>query len=144
MLTLEQARALRDGITPGPWDMEIKTHAKSGSRSARISGGAWFDFARVWCSTEGIYQGQVDSAEGQANARLIAAAPDLLDLVDAQAAEVAALKEELVGPLALLAARYGESVYGSATSLHPKHYDRLAELGARMADFTRMTEPRNG
>ena len=48
-----------------------------------------------------------------------------------------AAEAELRGFLAVWAAKYGADFFGSGTKLHPTHYDRLAELGARMDDFTR-------
>lgn len=56
-------------FTPGPWKAE---RSKSGSK-VRISGHGWFRFARVW-----VEVADQRSEEGEANARLIAAAPDML------------------------------------------------------------------
>lgn len=55
--------------TPGPWEFEISS---DGSR-AEVSCERWAEFARIWIQVEGE-----DFPEGRANARLIAAAPDLL------------------------------------------------------------------
>lgn len=55
--------------TPGPWKAKLN---KLGTK-AKISGKGWIYFARVWVSVEGE-----PSCEGNANAALIIAAPDLL------------------------------------------------------------------
>jgi hypothetical protein len=55
--------------TPGPWQLSRNQR----NTKARISGKEWEWFARIWVSIDGE-----PSPEGEANARLIAAAPDML------------------------------------------------------------------
>ena len=55
-------------FTPGPW--RVKPHK---TNTARIDADGWTKFARVYVRVGGL-----PSEEGEANARLIAAAPDLL------------------------------------------------------------------
>ena len=81
MLTLEQARKLRDGITPGPWEVVRQGHITFIKEAAYVNSYNVDYIARVFASPE--------------NARLIASAPDLLDLVEAQAAEIAALAAQV-------------------------------------------------
>ena len=71
MLTLEQARALRDGITPGPWQV---------NGAGVISDAIGHDIGDIWLEQD---------------ARLASSAPDLLDLIEAQAAEIAALAAQV-------------------------------------------------
>lgn len=58
--------------TPGPWRVSEGRHNKNW---ALISAPRWEDFARVVIRMDGD---EMDFATGVANARLIAAAPDLL------------------------------------------------------------------
>ena len=51
------------------------------------------------------------------------------------APEIAALKEELITFLVLWATHYQEMQM--LDGLHPQHFDRLKELGARIDDFKR-------
>jgi hypothetical protein len=63
--------------TPGPWELKMP---KGNRPSARISGDGWEDFAKVFTRT--TFEGESklhDCEEGEANARLIAAAPELLE-----------------------------------------------------------------
>lgn len=55
--------------TPGPW----RSERSKGGLKAKISGENWNYFAKVWIATNGEV-----CADGEANARLIVAAPDLL------------------------------------------------------------------
>lgn len=77
LLTDDEIRALLDGATPGPWAWDDRRGW------AYLSGGGWIQFARVAVEVD-----DKPNAEGQANARLIAAAPSL-------AAEVLRLREAL-------------------------------------------------
>ncbi len=95
MLTLQEARALREGTTPGPWHGpetidsvgdEIVVVYSSGSPKQGI-------YKPIHEATLG-FRPEVD-ARTHANARAIAALPDLLDLIEAQAAQVEALQQEL-------------------------------------------------
>lgn len=88
-MTDEELRAMLDAATPGPWEATRKVH-KSGTVSVRFSGENWADFARVWVRSSGC---ESANQEGEANARLIAAAPDLAAEVLRLRAELAALKE---------------------------------------------------
>jgi hypothetical protein len=77
-------RKLLADATPGPWTARRKTH-KSGAISHRLDGDNWCDFTRIWV------RGRDDTSiheDGLANARLIAAAPDL-------AAEVLRLRDAI-------------------------------------------------
>lgn len=56
--------------TPGPWRLE---RPRSGHK-IHVSGFGWLRFARVWAEVGGQ-----PNAEGEANARLIAAAPEMLE-----------------------------------------------------------------
>lgn len=58
--------------TPGPWKVEMKTMVMAGRRSICSAGGYSQNF-----DTEKV------AAENQANARLIAAAPDMLEALEA-------------------------------------------------------------
>lgn len=63
--------------TPGPWELKMP---KGNRPSARISGDGWEDFAKVFTRT--TFEGESklhDCEEGEANARLIAASPELLE-----------------------------------------------------------------
>jgi hypothetical protein len=66
-------RQMLSEATPGPWTMDERKH-KCGAISARISAPEWDDFARVWV---GLKDPAGARDDGIANARLIAAAPDL-------------------------------------------------------------------
>ena len=57
--------------TPGPWQVGAR---KKHRVCIDSPAGNWWDFARVVVSVSGHY-----NAEGEANAQLIAAAPDLLE-----------------------------------------------------------------
>ena len=57
--------------TPGPWIM-----TRRGEHYHDIHGRRWEELARVVTKTDGAIK---DSAEGMANAKLIAAAPELLE-----------------------------------------------------------------
>ena len=121
MLTLEQARALRDGITPGPWELE--TDPMMSSVSSHVGG----DY-------HGVTYMSLDNHEN--NARAIAALPDLLDLIEAQAGEIAALKRLLIAAREwdwLAFADYRERDPQSAAECLPS-------LVALDAEITRMTE----
>lgn len=58
--------------TPGPWIIEDITDDGQSVISAASKN--WIDFARVWVVTD-----ESTDKEGEANARLIAAAPELLE-----------------------------------------------------------------
>jgi len=62
--------------TPGPWIYKFnKTREKY-----KIDGLRWEGFARVYAHTRDTITGKItDQEEGEANARLIAAAPELLE-----------------------------------------------------------------
>ena len=81
MLTLEQARKLRDGITPGPWNAEYAGWEFGHDIKGPENADGWATL--------------VAEVGGQADAKIFAAAPDLLDLVEAQAAEIAALAAQV-------------------------------------------------
>lgn len=57
--------------TPGPWIIE---EVDDGQAVISAESKKWIDFARVWVVTDGS-----TDKEGEANARLIAAAPELLE-----------------------------------------------------------------
>lgn len=65
------------GYTPGPW--EVDEDSLRGSSYVAIHGDGWVEFASV---VTRMKDGK-ESPEGRANARLIAAAPDLLEALDA-------------------------------------------------------------
>ena len=61
------------GHTPGPW--ELDSESLKGDSYTAINGEGWYELATV---VTRMISGAEDSPEGLANARLIAAAPDLL------------------------------------------------------------------
>lgn len=77
-MTTERTEA--EGFTPGPWIVQTKANMPSATAdlikpngySAYVSSIHWLALASVIVKTEGS-----ESDEGSANARLIAAAPDL-------------------------------------------------------------------
>ncbi len=63
--------------TPGPWGLSRVEHSNGTPRNTvNVNGRGWFCFASVYVRLSGHKE---DSPEGLANARLIAAAPDLLE-----------------------------------------------------------------
>ena len=92
MLTLEQARALRDGITPGPWEVWHGQMPDSEDDDPENFGVITQSGGFItWAFPTEMGAG----GDTKANARLIAAAPDLLDLIEAQAAVIAALAAQV-------------------------------------------------
>jgi hypothetical protein len=75
------------GHTPGPWivfsdrDDELKVRSAQDDFIADCADGFWSDEADGW----------IMAAESEANARLIAAAPDLLKALEAICAEAATM-----------------------------------------------------
>ena len=65
------------------------------------------------------------------------ACAEAADYIEALEAEVADLKREATGYLAVFATRYATWAGWADGELHPQHFDRLKELGARTDDFTR-------
>ncbi len=66
-------------FTPGPWIIELPKHNKGSF--AKISAQRWSKFASVVVKTtlgDGVY---VKDDAGEANARLIAAAPEMYELL---------------------------------------------------------------
>ena len=72
----EKTPIKRNGITPGPWEIGSEVD-EMGRRS--ISGQGWVHFADVTTRMSGERE---DCADGIANANLIAAAPDLLSMLE--------------------------------------------------------------
>jgi hypothetical protein len=68
-----EERAAAEGMTPGPWTAGIAPYVKSDGDGDQFSGGDWNVFPPLGES------GPVAIASSEANARLIAAAPDLLE-----------------------------------------------------------------
>ena len=61
--------------TPGPWVIETDEDAPGEVYiSARAANPEWWQFARVWVAVEGEPE-----PDGEANARLIAAAPEMYE-----------------------------------------------------------------
>ena len=129
MLTLEQARKLRDGITPGPW-------------AAEYTGWEFYDI-RGPENSDG-WKTVVAEYASPANARAIAALPDLLDLVDAQAAEIAALEVQpaTVSPEVAALVEIGDKM----ADCFNRHYivPGLAGRWAKARAALAATEPRHG
>jgi hypothetical protein len=59
------------------------------------------------------------------------------DTIAALRAEVDGLREELRAFLPVWAVTYAKFLGLPDSHLHPQHFDRMAELGCRMDDFTR-------
>ena len=97
MLTLQEARTLREGTTPGPWRVEEGTTLTWGACNADDTStrGMGYPITDARISPCGNWAKGPDCDEGQTNASMIAAAPDLLDLVEAQAGEIAALTAQV-------------------------------------------------
>ena len=69
------------GHTPGPWAVKPYRgeHGFASEHFRQIDGQGWDALARVVVRMAG---GEFDSPEGAANARLIAAAPDMLEALE--------------------------------------------------------------
>ena len=65
--------------TPGPWSVEIDHHNNAPEYIRAYADGEMYDLASVLCDETG---------NATANARLIAAAPDMLDVLQAIAADI--------------------------------------------------------
>lgn len=138
------ARALIEpltGRTPGPWVADLgETYTVRDRENARLAG----------CSHLTNF-GRRPNDEVAATCRTMAAAPALrdtvaalADLADAQAQEIARLKDEnadlktsVVAFGAVHAVTYAKQWGLPDGHLHPHHYDILEKAGARMVDFTR-------
>jgi len=75
---MSDLRKLLDEATPGSWEITGRKITKHGGTYDFISGFKWGKFARVVVRFDYDY---ADNPAGVANARLIAAAPDLLQCV---------------------------------------------------------------
>ena len=75
--------------TPGPWSVDLDYVSRDGRASINSEG--WIALARVVVRMEGD---ETTCEDGIANARLIAAAPDLLEALEAAIAMLDALKAE--------------------------------------------------
>lgn len=64
--------------TPGPWFTEAATCTIPTTATIAISGPGWGELAAVVTHVEGV-SGDEPNAEGEANARLIAEAPAMLE-----------------------------------------------------------------
>lgn len=64
--------------TPGPWFTEAATCTIPTTATIAISGPGWSELAAVVTHVEGV-SGDEPNAEGEANARLIAEAPAMLE-----------------------------------------------------------------
>ena len=73
---MDGLRKLLDEATPAPWNIGGRKNPKSGGAVAMVNSPLWESFARVVVRFD---DEEADDAGGLANARLIAAAPDLLD-----------------------------------------------------------------
>ena len=86
---LELVARLRDGITPGPWRVEEGTTLIWGACYQHDDVvGMGYPITDVRISPCANWAKGPDLDTGITNARLIAAAPDLLDTIDALRAEV--------------------------------------------------------
>lgn len=85
--------------------------------------------------------GEKEGIEDAWNRR--ATPPEVAALVKALRDENEQLREECRGYLAVWAVEYAARIGLSRGELHPQHYDRLTELGARMVDFSRATSESN-
>ena len=68
-----------DKHTPGPWSVEIDHHNNAPEYIRAYADGEMYDLASVLCDETG---------NATANARQIAAAPDMLDVLQAIAADI--------------------------------------------------------
>ena len=92
-MTSDELRALREGMTPGPWIYE--TVRTSCGLCHRIGPFPAPEFMRKESSSACVYDDYPPSGGSPqlvANARAIAAVPDMLDLIEAQAAEIERLQ----------------------------------------------------
>lgn len=65
------------GPTPGPWSLGRRSKYR-----VRIDGDGWIELASVVVAMTGDGGGRVSSPDGEANARLIAAAPELAEAAE--------------------------------------------------------------
>lgn len=77
--------------TPGPWTLGRKTKCR-----VCINGVQWFELAKVVVRTSEGYGEPRRSPEGEANARLIALAPELFEYVESSAMNGCATAQALI------------------------------------------------
>ena len=104
---MSDLRKLLDEATLGPWEITDRKITKHGGAYDLISGLTWDDFARVAVRFD---DDEADDAEGLANARLIAMAPDL-------AAALLKAEEALAFSQSVLATVTDEEANRSASGL---------------------------
>ena len=120
LVSADEARVLREAATPGPWS--VLDDGNTGCRDIRGTTG---DTTHDTAFTPGLWDDDMDAA----NARLIAAAPDLAATVEALHAECAALRRQ-VGELTAL----GVSIHKAAAAAMDAERDAVVAWLRENAD----------